>query len=126
MYIGQGKSLAAHLAAQAERWATTMTVSNATQAPQLAASSPRSAAHSTDVEMGMGVISSLPMFTEMEANARSIFEVITKHHHAPLVLMPASTGIDVTCFCSLFEGNIQVCCASCKCKNKGDVEGSGH
>ena len=76
--------------------------------------------------MGMGVISSLPAFAEIETNTTRIFEVTTKHNHAPLVLTPALRGIDVTFFCSLFEGNIQVCCASCKCKNKGDVEGSGH
>ena len=103
-----------------------MTVSNAAPAQQLAASSPHSAARSTDEVMGMGVIQSLPAFAEIETNATRIFEVITKHNHAPLVLTPASRGIDMTCFCSLFGGNIQVCCASRKCTNKADVEGSGH
>ena len=74
-------------AAQAERQALATAVSNAITSPLLVASLPHAAACSADMEMGAPP---LPMLAQIEANVMSIFEVITKHHHAPLVLTPAN------------------------------------
>jgi hypothetical protein len=88
MYIGQGQSLEARRVAQAEWWALSMAALNAAPAPQLAASLPHAAACSDDMEMRMGMIPLLPMLVQIDADTTSIFEVITEHHHAPLVLSP--------------------------------------
>ena len=74
-------------AAQAERQALAMAVLNAVTALLLVVSLPHAAACSADMEMGAPL---LPTLTQIEANAMSIFEVITKHHHAPLVLTLAN------------------------------------
>jgi hypothetical protein len=111
-----GQSLEVHCPAQEARRAVAKAASNAATALQLAASLPRAAlfpnpndmAAASTADTATDVIPPLPTLTQAEAAVLFIFEVITEHHCATLVLAPALTGIDKTCFCSLFNGKGQI------------------
>jgi hypothetical protein len=101
-----GQSLEVHRTAQEARRAVAKAASNAAPALQLAASLPRAAlfpdpndmATASMADTATDVIPLLPMLTQAEAAVLVIFEVITEHHCATLVLTPELTGIDKTRF----------------------------
>ena len=111
-----GQSLEVRRAAQEARRAVAKAASNAAPTLQLAASIPRAAlfpdpndmAAASTADTATDVIPPLPTLAQAEAAVSVIFEVITEHHCATLVLTPALTGIDETCFCSLFNGKGQI------------------
>ena len=111
-----GQPLEVCRAAQEARRAVVKAASNAAPALQLAASLPCAALFPNPNDMAAAstagtatnVIPPLPMLAQAEATVLIIFKVITEHHCATLVLMPALTGIDETCFCSLFNGKGQI------------------
>jgi hypothetical protein len=129
-----GQPLEVYRTAQEDRRTVANTALNIAPALQLAVSIPHPALFSNPndmaavsmANMAIGVIPPQSMLIQAEAAAVGIFDVITEHHCATLVLTPASTGIYKTHICSLFDGNTQVCCASFGCKNTCDVKGSGH
>jgi hypothetical protein len=112
-----GQSLEVCRTAQEARRVAAKAALNAAPALlQLAASLPRAVhfpnpndmAAASMADMATGVIPPLPKLAQAEAAAAGIFEVTTEHHCDTLVLMPMSTGIDETRFCSLFNGEGQI------------------